>query len=105
MKTSERNAYHRSHNMQEKEGKNYYSLIQNQSSQKNILSFRKLKRDSAPYESDISETDKLLIQKDEEVNKMYVPENVTLFLILDTTYARNAETNARKTQSRRSRYK
>lgn len=34
--------------------------------------FRKLKRDSAPYESDISETDKLLIQKDEEVIVNYL---------------------------------
>ncbi|KAJ8959066.1 hypothetical protein NQ318_022322 [Aromia moschata] len=30
----------------------------------------KLKRDSAPYESDISETDRLLIQKDEEIRRM-----------------------------------
>ncbi|XP_074036094.1 septin-2 isoform X2 [Leptinotarsa decemlineata] len=30
----------------------------------------KLKRDSAPYESDVSETDRLLIQKDEEIRRM-----------------------------------
>lgn len=34
------------------------------------LSFRKLKRDSTPYESDISETDRLLLQKDEEIRRM-----------------------------------
>ncbi|CAG9812413.1 unnamed protein product [Phaedon cochleariae] len=32
---------------------------------------RKLKRDSAPYESDISDTDRLLIQKDEEIRRMH----------------------------------
>ncbi|XP_066261458.1 septin-2 isoform X1 [Euwallacea similis] len=31
---------------------------------------RKLKRDSAPYESDITETDRLLFQKDEEIRRM-----------------------------------
>lgn len=30
----------------------------------------KLKRDSVPYESDISETDRLLLQKDEEIRRM-----------------------------------
>lgn len=37
-----------------------------------VSPFRKLKRDSAPYESDISETDKLLIQKDEEVKPIHL---------------------------------
>lgn len=39
-------------------------------SSKLSLSFRKLKRDSTPYESDISETDRLLLQKDEEIRRM-----------------------------------
>jgi len=32
--------------------------------------FRKLKRDSAPSDSDITETDRLLLQKDEEIRRM-----------------------------------
>lgn len=44
--------------------------------------FRKLKRDSAPYESDISETDKLLIQKDEEVTRILIKWECVLFLII-----------------------
>lgn len=35
-----------------------------------LSSFRKLKRDSAPSDSDISETDRLLLQKDEEIRRM-----------------------------------
>lgn len=38
-----------------------------------FISVSKLKRDSAPYESDITDTDRLLIQKDEEVIRASMP--------------------------------
>lgn len=45
-----------------------------------VLFFSKLKRDSVPYDSDISETDKLLLQKDEEV-RIYTGTHLLWILI------------------------
>lgn len=63
---------------------------------------RKLKRDSAPYESDITDTDRLLLQKDEEVGHGFdFPISLILhkcdfnpIFFLDSSYARDVESDA-----------
>lgn len=74
---SELNVYHKFPNMQEKGGMFHFSTFIFEST---VLFFSKLKRDSVPYDSDISETDKLLLQKDEEV-RIYTGTHLLWILI------------------------